>query len=150
MRTTSAVLFTILMGAPLAASAHGDTENPKNHKHEAAPPAGHDTSKDHAHKAPHGGTVASSGNYHLELVRVDGGVELYLLDAAEKTLPPAAMTDARLTVQAGGKKTEVAMAPKEDRMAGTLDASGAWVAVLTAKLDGKPITVRFKTKPAKP
>lgn len=40
----------------------------------------------HAHKAPHGGTVKSAGDYHIELVEEPGKFRIYLLDSREKAI----------------------------------------------------------------
>ena len=41
----------------------------------------------HAHQAPHGGTVKSAGDYHIELVEEAGKFRVYLLDIREKAIP---------------------------------------------------------------
>jgi len=41
----------------------------------------------HAEKGPHGGRLADAGDYHVELVARDGGIEIYVVDHGEKPLP---------------------------------------------------------------
>lgn len=60
-------------------------------------------------KPQHGGVVQMSGETLFELVAQPAGVTLYVIDEDEP-VNAAAMT-ARLDVTAGGKKTEVALAP---------------------------------------
>jgi hypothetical protein len=40
----------------------------------------------HAHQSPHGGTVKSAGDYHIELVDEGGKLRVYLLDVREKAV----------------------------------------------------------------
>jgi hypothetical protein len=40
----------------------------------------------HAEKGPHGGRLADAGDYHVELVAKDGGIEVYVVDHSEKPL----------------------------------------------------------------
>jgi hypothetical protein len=41
----------------------------------------------HSEKGPHGGRLADAGDYHVELVARDGGIEVYVVDHSEKPLP---------------------------------------------------------------
>ena len=43
-------------------------------------------SHSHAEKGPHGGRLADAGDYHVELVARDGGIEVYVVDHGEKPL----------------------------------------------------------------
>jgi len=72
-------------GLPGAASAHGIT------------------------KPQHGGVVQMNGETLFELVAAPAGVSLYVIDEDEP-VNAAAMT-AKLSITAGGKKTDVAMTP---------------------------------------
>lgn len=60
-------------------------------------------------KPQHGGVVQMNGETLFELVSAPAGVSLYLIDEDEP-VNAAGMT-AKLSVTAGGKKTEVAMVP---------------------------------------
>jgi hypothetical protein len=40
----------------------------------------------HSHKAHHGGTVKSAGDYHIELVEESGKFRVYLLDNRERAI----------------------------------------------------------------
>jgi hypothetical protein len=40
----------------------------------------------HAETGPHGGRLADAGDYHVELVAKDGGIEVYVVDHSEKPL----------------------------------------------------------------
>jgi hypothetical protein len=40
----------------------------------------------HTHQAPHGGTVKSAGDYHIELVEESGKFRVYLLDSRERAI----------------------------------------------------------------
>lgn len=40
----------------------------------------------HAEAGPHGGRLADAGDYHVELVAKDGGIEVYVVDHSEKPL----------------------------------------------------------------
>lgn len=42
----------------------------------------------HAHQAPHGGTVKSAGDYHIELIETSGKLRLYLLDMRQRPVNP--------------------------------------------------------------
>ncbi len=66
---------------------------------------------EHKHSSPHGGTVKSAGNYHLELLQKDGGLTVYLLDAAEKPMAVAGASATALLQTADGKVTTLKLAP---------------------------------------
>ncbi|MFT3965985.1 MAG: hypothetical protein QM690_08905 [Sphingobium sp.] len=87
MKKTLALLLAVsaMGGLPASAFAHGIT------------------------RPQHGGVVQMNGETLFELVAAPAGVSLYVLDEDEP-VNAAGMT-AKLIVTAGGKKTEVAMAP---------------------------------------
>jgi len=55
------------------------------------------------HTSPHGGTVKTAGNYHLELLQKNGVLTVYLLDANEKLMPVAGATATALLQTSNGQ-----------------------------------------------
>jgi hypothetical protein len=105
----------------------------------------------HAHRAPHGGNVETVGKFHVELVRKDGQIQVYVLDAKEETVEPP--QKAKLTLIVGKHRHELALAKDGDHLAASLpgdgrahldEAQGKASVLLSVVLDGKPRTVRFK------
>lgn len=81
-------------------------------------------------KPQHGGVVQMNGETLFELVTSPAGVSLYVVDEDEP-VSAAGMT-AKLTVNAGGKRSEVAMVPAKGNQftaKGVKLAKGASVAV---------------------
>ncbi|HEX7852253.1 MAG TPA: hypothetical protein VF503_00995 [Sphingobium sp.] len=108
MKKTLALLLAVsALGVSSSAMAHGFT------------------------KPQHGGVVAMNGETLFELVTAPAGVSLYVIDE-DDPVNAAAMT-AKLSVTAGGKKTEVMMVPAKGNQffaKGLKLAKGADVGVL--------------------
>jgi hypothetical protein len=82
-------------------------------------------------KPQHGGIVQMNGETLFEIVTAPAGVSLYVIDE-DDPVNAAAMT-AKLSVTAGGKKTEVAMLPLKGNQffaKGLRVAKGANIGVL--------------------
>ena len=99
--------------------------------------------EDHG-KPRFGGVVADAGHYQAELVARSDSLTIHVTEHG--TPVPTAAGSARLTLLAGGKKTEVALAPAGNNRfeaKGTFDLKGA-KAVAALNVPGKPPkTLRF-------
>lgn len=99
-------------------------------------------------KPMHGGVVAEAGVFQGELVAAPAGLTLHLYDHGAPV--PAAGASARLTVLAGGQKSELALAPAgENRLAapaGTVLPKGAKVVAAVKLADGRSGALRFELK----
>lgn len=127
-RTMLALLAVGLPAGPALAEGHG--------------------AKDHAHKAPHGGLVQTAGKYHFELCAGDDGVDVYLLDDKEATLPVAGK-QGKLVLQIPKKpRQDLPLAPSGEVLHAHADLAGvgSFVAVVTLKLDGRSQSARFSWK----
>jgi hypothetical protein len=64
----------------------------------------------HESKGPHGGRVVDAGNYHVEMVVTDSGIDLYVTDGAEK---PVATMDMKAVaiLNAEGKAQRIQLQP---------------------------------------
>lgn len=107
-----------------------------------APPA----ADDHAHEAPHGGTVKTAGAGHLELVLDGQTLTVYALDGGEASLPVAGIAGAQAIVQpASGSAQTVALEPVDDHLTGTVPAGvTAYTAIVTVPVAGETRSARFE------
>lgn len=120
---TSSLLLAALLGLTLAA--------PAAHAHGNASPR-------------HGGIVQQAHDLGFELVVEPDGASLYLSDH-DKPLPAQGISG-RLTVLAGGQKTEAELKPAEGnrlRATGVKLAPGAKLVAVLNGVGGKTVTVRF-------
>jgi len=99
--------------------------------------------EDHG-KPQFGGVVAEAGHYQAELVARNDSLTIHVTEHG--TPVPTAGGSAKVTLLAGGKKTEVALAPAGDNRfeaKGTFELKGA-KAVAALKVPGNPPkTLRF-------
>lgn len=98
-------------------------------------------------KPLHGGVVQLVGEKSFELVTQPDGAELYVVDDGED-ISSAEMT-AKLTIDAGGAKSEATMKPaggNKFEAKGVKIPSGAKVAVLLTASDQSKTTARFTIK----
>jgi hypothetical protein len=109
---------------------------------------------DHKHGSPHGGTVKSAGDFHIEVNMKDGMVMAYLLDAKEKAMPNSGVTATAVIQMADGQTSTVTLIPngKEGFMY-TLDKAKKYnKAIVTFTTAGKTASASFdltaKAKPA--
>ena len=127
--------------APAAPEAPGAPAPP------ATPTAGATAEgEDHAHAAPHGGTVKTAGAGHLELV-VDGrNLKVYPLDGSEAALSVAGITGAQVIVQPqSGEAATMTLAPMGDHLMATLpEGVTAFTAIVTVPVAGEPRTAQFE------
>ena len=104
---------------------------------------GHDEA--HVHKAPHGGTVVSAGNYHIEAVATKMGLVIYLLDDKEKELPVAGVEGSVLVaLKDGSAPKDVPLSAMGNHLMADIALSGAWTAVASLKVKGETLTGRFE------
>ncbi len=125
------ILYVTLVGAWAAALS-------------AAPATASAEAGEHAHKAPHGGEVATTSGGHLELAATrEGQFQLWLLDG-KLALRPVGDATGTIKVAAAGY-TDVALGPAGDH----LEDKGAAIpgehatAIATVKVGGKVETARF-------
>ncbi len=133
----TAALSLASVGAALAADDH------KGHDHsaKAAPHAGHDA------KAQHGGVVSVVKDVNYELVAKGDIVALYVTDHGKPVDLKGA--SAKLTLLNATDKSEVTMAPANDRLEarGTFKVAANTKAMANVALPGKaPVAVRFTMK----
>lgn len=113
-----------------------------------ASPAGPAFAHEQHGKAEHGGMVAEAGAFQGELVAKGGTLTLYLTDHGQPVATQGA--SARMTLLAGGQKTDLVLAPAGgNRLAATgapMPGAGA-KAVANVKLaDGRSGALRFEWK----
>lgn len=100
--------------------------------------------QDHAHGAPHGGTVKTAGDYHMEAVVKDNVLTVYLLDGAEKEIAVKGITLSATLMGADGKTTVVQMIPGTNSFTYTADKGKKYKkAILSAKINGKTASATF-------
>jgi hypothetical protein len=88
--------------------------------------------------------VEAGKDHHFELVRSGNMAMLYVIDAAEATLPLDGMESAKLLVQPkGGKPVSVTLSAHGNHYMGTLDPKATGAAVASVKIGGKTTTARF-------
>ena len=108
----------------------------------------------HKHGSPHGGTVKSAGDFHIELGMKDGMVMAYLLDAKEKTLKNENVKAAAVIQTADGKTLSITLIPSgNEGFMYTLDKAKKYnKAIVTFTTGGKTASASFdlttKAKPA--
>jgi hypothetical protein len=66
---------------------------------------------DHKHGSPHGGTVKSAGDFHIEVSVKDGMVMAYLLDGKEKAMKNTGVTGTALIQMADGQTSTITLIP---------------------------------------
>ena len=102
----------------------------------------------HGHEAPHGGVVATVGDYHFELVVVDTSntVLVYLLDSKEETVPTKGITGNVTFLFPDKTKEKVDLMVHEDYFMAAVDSSkiGEFTAVVVLKIKGGNQIGRFK------
>lgn len=109
---------------------------------------------DHKHGSPHGGTVKSAGDFHIEVSVKDGMVMAYLLDAKEKAMNNTGVTGAAVIQTADGQTSTITLAPSgNEGFMYTLDKTKKYnKAIVTFTTGGKTASASFdltaKAKPA--
>ena len=100
----------------------------------------------HAHAPKHGGVVVEVNHLDVELVAQADVLRIHLRDH-DKPLKLAGAT-AKLTLLAGGVKTEVTLAPVGDVLEakGSFNTAGATAAALITLPGKPPLTARFQLK----
>jgi hypothetical protein len=104
--------------------------------------------EEHAHKAPHGGIVRTSGKYHVEVVPKGTAVDIYLLDEKEAKLPIQNVTVKVTGLTKDKKKLDVQPKPAKDHFTAAVPAgslSGATL-VVTMRRGEETISARFALK----
>ena len=111
----------------------------------AGTPAWSHGKEEHAHKAPHGGVVRTSGKYHVEVVPKGNSVAIYLLDDKEATLPIQNVTVKVTGLTKAKKKLDVQPKPAKDHFTAAVPAgslAGATL-VVTMRRGEETISARF-------
>jgi hypothetical protein len=109
---------------------------------------------DHKHGSPHGGTVKSAGDFHIEVSVKDGMVMAYLLDGKEKTIKNTGVTGTAVIQMADGKTSTISLSPSgNEGFMYTLDKTKKYnKAIVTFTSAGKTASASFdlttKAKPA--
>jgi len=109
---------------------------------------------DHKHGSPHGGTVKSAGDFHIEVSIKDGLVMAYLLDAKEKAMKNKDVTGTAVIQTADGQTSTITLIPSgNEGFMYTLDKAKKYnKAIVTFTTGGKTASASFdlaaKAKPA--
>lgn len=109
---------------------------------------------DHKHGSPHGGTVKSAGDFHIEVSVKDGMVMAYLLDANEKAMKNKGVTGTAVIQMADGQTSTITLIPSgNEGFMYTLDKAKKYnKAIVTFTSGGKTASASFdliaKAKPA--
>ncbi|MBS4064578.1 MAG: hypothetical protein KGZ74_08460 [Chitinophagaceae bacterium] len=109
---------------------------------------------DHKHSSPHGGTVKSAGDFHIEVSVKDGMVMAWLLDANEKAMKNTGVAGTAVIQMADGKTSTITFIPSgNEGFMYTLDKTKKYnKAIVTFTTGGKTASASFdltaKAKPA--
>jgi hypothetical protein len=109
---------------------------------------------DHKHGSPHGGTVKSAGDFHIEVSVKDGMVMAYLLDGKEKEMKNTGVTGTAVIQMADGQTSTITLIPSgTEGFMYTLDKTKKYnKAIVTFTTTGKTASASFdltaKAKPA--
>lgn len=103
---------------------------------------------DHKHGSPHGGTVKSAGDFHIEASVKDGMVMAYLLDGKEKTMKNTGVTGTAVIQTADGHTSTIPLIPSgNDGFMYTLDKAKKYnKAIITFTTGGKTASASFDLK----
>lgn len=114
-----------------------------------APTLAQHSGADHKHTAPHGGTVKTAGNYHLELVQKGGTMTVYLLNAGEKTMPVTGATATAMLQTTTGQVSTLKLTPAgNQQLVATLDNTKTFrKAVVNVAFGGKSASASFDLTP---
>lgn len=109
---------------------------------------------DHKHGSPHGGTVKSAGDFHIEVSVKDGMVMAYLLDGKEKAMKNKGVSATAVIQMADGQTSSITLIPSgNEGFMYTLDKAKKYnKAIVTFTTGGKTASASFdltaKAKPA--
>ncbi|GAA4509312.1 hypothetical protein GCM10023172_42610 [Hymenobacter ginsengisoli] len=100
----------------------------------------------HAHVAPHGGVVHSSGSYHLELVPHSTSLEVYLYGPKMSVLPKQSATGTVLVESATKATSTVTLTPIGSNQFSAKLPAGTKLEAATVKLKvaDQDLSVRFE------
>lgn len=100
----------------------------------------------HDHSPQHGGVVAETKDYDIELVAKATAIQIYLRDHGQRV--DLARASAKVTLLTGTDKQEVALKPAGDRLeaAGSFKVGPGTKAVAVVTVGGKASTARFTIK----
>lgn len=104
--------------------------------------------QDHEHGSPHGGTVVTAGNYHVEMVQAGDKLSFYLLDGTEKTIPNAGVTGMAMFQFADKKTDNAAMTAKgDDHFEVVLTNASDFTVIVTFTKGEEKISARLTSGP---
>ena len=99
----------------------------------------------HEAKGPHGGRIVDAGPYHVELVSKANQVDLFVVDTADKLVPPGGFKGVAILI-VDGKSQRIPLDPVDNKLSGTsgvnLPANPKGVIQLTLP-GGKTAQARF-------
>ncbi|MBX9851303.1 MAG: hypothetical protein K2X86_06035 [Cytophagaceae bacterium] len=119
----------------------------KPHSHEEMEPHSdeHTSVEQHSHASPHGGTVVTAGEYHVEMVKNGNEVKFYISDNAEKAIPLSGITG-KAIFQTGGKTETKDLMVHEDHLMATVDnADKLSGAIVTLRIGDKTVSAKFNS-----
>lgn len=117
----------------------------KPHAHEETEPhtEEHTSGEHHSHGSPHGGTVVTAGEYHVEMVKNDNEVKFYISDNAEKAIPLSGITG-KAIFQIDGKTETKDLMVHEDHLIAAVDNADKFLsAIVTFKIGEKTVSAKF-------
>ena len=144
--------FSLVLAAALVATASFSAQGQHAHKPGAAAHGHKAAGETHAHRAPHGGTVRTAGQFHIELVQQADEVHVYLLDGKEATVAPQGTTGTVTLLTTANKTTRATLTPIGDHFMAKLPAGTQLrTAIVSLNSNGKSLSARFeKLNAAKP
>lgn len=138
MRTSAFQLLTLAGALAFSVATRAQDHQHGQHQH----------GESHAHKAPHGGTVVTAGNYHIEMVAQGDKITFYLLDGAEKTIPNKGVTGVAMFQFADKKTANMDMTAKGDERFEVVATNAADFTVIVTFTKGEEkITARLTSGP---
>ena len=146
--------ISLILAAALVAAASFSAQAQHSHKPGTAAHGHQAAGETHAHQSPHGGTVRTAGQFHIELVQQATEVHVYLLDGKEATVATAGTTGAVTLLTTANKSSRVPLTPTGDHFVARLPAGAQLrTAIVSLNANGKPLSARFEKlntgKPAK-
>lgn len=110
----------------------------------------HAATGEHKHGSPHGGTVQSMGDGHVEVkLEKSGDVTVWMLDASERPRPASGVTATIRPVVAGAKEIKLDYDEKTDALrgkVGPVDQESVDAIVTVTPSGGTAASVRLKLK----
>lgn len=103
-------------------------------------------SQDHEHKAPHGGSVKSAGDYHIEMVMKDKKMTFYIYDATMKPVKNAGINGNIVLQYEKNSATEKLMPESTDHFMVSMKEGHVMSCDVTFTIGAKKVSAKFEHK----